>query len=215
MTSYVDAPPLGPTYYYQVSAVTTVGESARSGERSATPDATSPTTPANPDSPVAGTTQLPLYWSASTDNVRVTAYRIYRNGNLVATVPTTHYIDSGLAPGTNYGYQVRAVDAAGNQSLPSSSVSAATVSVASGATTGVLAGVVYDQSGAPLRHASVSTVLPSGGVRSDTTSPTGVWKLTSLPAGTYTITITNAGSPTRTISLTAVAGYTVLGDVTL
>ena len=73
----------------------------------------------------------------------------------------------------------------------------------------------YDQSGAPLRHASVSTVLPSGGVRSDTTSPTGVWKLTSLPAGTYTITITNAGSPTRTISLTAVAGYTVLGDVTL
>ncbi len=65
--------------------------------------------------------QVDMTWSASTDNVGVAGYEIYRateNGGLaelVATTDTTTYSDQGLADGT-YWYYLRAVDAAGNTS---------------------------------------------------------------------------------------------------
>ena len=62
-----------------------------------------------------------MNWNASTDNVGVTGYQVYRAtsnggaGTLVATAPSTNYVDPGLGDGT-YWYYLRAVDAAGNQS---------------------------------------------------------------------------------------------------
>jgi hypothetical protein len=110
---------------------------------------------------------------------------------------------------------VRAVDAAGNQSLPSTNVSATTLSVATGDTTGVLSGVAYDQSGARLKHATVTTTLPTGGVETNTTTPNGVWKLTSLPAGTYTVTISFAGLQSQSFTITVVLQHTLLANTTL
>ncbi|OBZ13169.1 chitin-binding protein [Bacillus sp. FJAT-26390] len=64
---------------------------------------------------------LMLMWNASTDNVGVTGYKIYRGSTLVATVAGTasSYTVTGLAASTTYTFNVYAVDAAGNQSAAS------------------------------------------------------------------------------------------------
>ena len=128
VTTYTDETTTdGTTYYYQVSAVNASGESARSIERSATPhasDTTPPSTPSGLKVLLTGTTQIALGWNPSTDNTGVTAYQIFRNGSLVGTVGLSRYLASGLAPGASYTFQVRALDAAGNQSPASTSLSA-------------------------------------------------------------------------------------------
>ncbi|WP_063847544.1 lytic polysaccharide monooxygenase [Bacillus sp. FJAT-28004] len=67
-------------------------------------------------------TSLMLMWSASTDNVGVTGYKIYRGTTLVTTVSgtATSYTVTGLSPSTPYTFNVYAIDAAGNQSTASS-----------------------------------------------------------------------------------------------
>jgi chitodextrinase len=57
-----------------------------------------------------------LGWPASTDNVAVTGYRVYRNGVLAGSVASNTFTDSALAASTTYSYAVQAFDAAGNQS---------------------------------------------------------------------------------------------------
>lgn len=73
-----------------------------------------------------------LSWTASTDNVGVTGYRIYRNGALYTGIARTNLIDNGLSPATTYTYQISAVDAAGNESPRSAQ--ATTTTAAAGAT---------------------------------------------------------------------------------
>ncbi len=72
------------------------------------------------------TTKITLLWVASTDNVAVTGYNIYRSGIKIATSTTTQYQDTDLSPSTTYNYTVAAYDAAGNVSEQSNSVSATT-----------------------------------------------------------------------------------------
>ncbi len=55
-----------------------------------------------------------LNWSAASDNVGVTGYRVYRDGVLVGTTTELTYLDPGLAPLTAYQYEIRAYDAATN-----------------------------------------------------------------------------------------------------
>ncbi len=62
---------------------------------------------------------MSLGWQASTDNVGVVGYRVYRGSAHVGTVSTAVYQDSGLSPSTSYSYTVVAYDAAGNASSPS------------------------------------------------------------------------------------------------
>lgn len=59
-----------------------------------------------------------LSWPAATDNVGVTAYRIYRDGSLITTLGSDarSYLATGLSPATSYTFEVRAGDAAGNWS---------------------------------------------------------------------------------------------------
>jgi fibronectin type 3 domain-containing protein len=217
VTTYTDETTTGgTTYYFQVSAVNAAGESARSGELSATPpvkDTTAPSRPGSPKIPVAGTTQVALSWTASTDNVGVTGYQVYRDGVLVGTASGLSYLDSGLAPGSSHSYTVRAVDAAGNSSQASSSVSARLARQGSGS--GILAGVVLNAGGSTLRNANVSVTLSNGTVKSTKAGNNGVWQLSSMPAGTYTVTVSLGGYPTRTTTLTAVNGQTVVGITTL
>ncbi|QPZ37637.1 CBM96 family carbohydrate-binding protein [Paramicrobacterium chengjingii] len=74
---------------------------------------------------------ISLGWDASTDNVSVTGYTVYRSpstpvqigeGTKIADVTSTGYSDASLAPGTYY-YAVTAMDAAGNTSEPSEEAS--------------------------------------------------------------------------------------------
>ncbi len=65
---------------------------------------------------------LTLTWSASSDNIAVTGYGLYRNGVAVGTTTasTRSYSFSGLVCGTSYSFGVDAFDAVGNRSLRAS-----------------------------------------------------------------------------------------------
>jgi hypothetical protein len=90
-----------------------------------TADTTAPSTPTGLASSVNGNS-ITLRWTASTDNVGVTGYRVYRNGALAANVGATSWTDTGLAISTTYSYAVSAVDAAGNESAQSVALSVRT-----------------------------------------------------------------------------------------
>ena len=101
------------------------------------PDTTAPTAPGTVTATATGSSQISLSWSASTDNVGVTGYRVERCQGVgcssftqIATSPGTSYGDSGLLASTSYSYRVRATDAAGNLSPYSSTASATTQAAA-------------------------------------------------------------------------------------
>jgi chitodextrinase len=97
-------------------------------------DTESPTAPTNLLATAISSSQINLSWTASTDNVGVTGYKIYRNGSQIGTSAATSYSDSGLTASTTYSYTVSAFDAAGNNSIQSSSASATTQAGAVGGT---------------------------------------------------------------------------------
>jgi hypothetical protein len=90
------------------------------------PNTTSPSAPSNVAATAVSSSQINLSWTASTDNVSINGYNIYRNGSQIGTSNTTSYSDTGLTPGTTYSYTVAAFDTAGNVSAQSTSVSATT-----------------------------------------------------------------------------------------
>ncbi|TXR68239.1 lytic polysaccharide monooxygenase, partial [Bacillus sp. AR18-7] len=82
-----------------------------------------PSTPQSLHSMGETETTVDLMWQASTDNVRVDYYQIYRNGQLIHTkVSETRMIDTGLQPDTLYTYEVRAVDTSGKVSEASNTL---------------------------------------------------------------------------------------------
>ncbi|MEZ0114564.1 endoglucanase [Catenulispora sp. EB89] len=89
-------------------------------------DTTPPTAPTNLAATVTTSTSATLSWTASTDNVGVTGYDVYRGGTLAGTATGTTYTDTGLSPSTAYTYSVKAFDAAGNVSQASNPVTATT-----------------------------------------------------------------------------------------
>ena len=100
-----------------VAVLTVVGAAALAAVATAK-DTTGPTRPTGltPSSTTADS--IAIKWNASTDNVGVTGYRVYRNGTLVTTTTARSYTLVGLKCGTAYVVSVVARDAAGNQSLP-------------------------------------------------------------------------------------------------
>jgi chitodextrinase len=91
------------------------------------PDTQAPSTPTNLTALAVSSSQINLSWSASTDNVGVTGYKIFRDGTQITTVATSSYADTGLSPSTTYSYTVAAFDAAGNTSAQSSPASGTTL----------------------------------------------------------------------------------------
>ncbi len=79
-------------------------------------DTQAPTVPTNLAAVPVLPTQINLSWTASTDNVGVTGYKVFRDGNFLGAVSGTTYPDGGLAPNTSYSYRVSAYDAIGNES---------------------------------------------------------------------------------------------------
>ncbi len=91
-------------------------------------DTTAPTTPTNLTA-TGFSNKISLVWSASTDNVGVAGYRVYRDGipAVFATATSTAYVDINIAPVEVHTYTVAAYDAAGNASPQSNSASAVTL----------------------------------------------------------------------------------------
>ncbi len=125
-------------------------------------DTQPPTAPSSLTGSASGT-RVTLNWHASTDNVGVKKYDVYRDGSLAGTVlgsgspPDTTFNDSGLSANTTYQYYVVALDAAGNASAHSNQIS---VKTGSGCTNAVC---------------TVTTIT------TDTDVP---WGLVTLPDGT-------------------------------
>jgi hypothetical protein len=118
-------------HFYRVAAVDAAGNvgvaSAAVKGTAVAPDTAEPSVPAGVSAAASGSTAVTLSWTASTDNVGVTGYSVFRGtaagftadaSTKVADVTALTYADSGLAAGT-YFYRVVAKDAAGNASAAS------------------------------------------------------------------------------------------------
>lgn len=93
-------------------------------------DTQAPSVPTGLKALAASSTQVQLSWNAASDNVGVSGYHVYRNGQQIATTSGTTYADSGLASGSAYAYTVAAYDAAGNVSAQSAPANITTPSAA-------------------------------------------------------------------------------------
>jgi chitodextrinase len=120
----------GSAYTFDVDAYDAAGNRSTKaslvGSTSACADTQAPSTPANVSASSRTATSIALGWSASTDNVGVVGYGLYRNGALVGTSATTTGIFSGLACNTNYTLALDAYDAAGNRSAKTTTMVATT-----------------------------------------------------------------------------------------
>lgn len=118
------------TYSYTVKAFDAAGNvSGSSNAVSIRIDGLPPTAPANAKATALADNQISLTWTVSTDNVKVTGYKVYRDGTEVGTTTAASYTDTGLTPDTAYSYTVKAFDAAGNLS-PASNAAIATTFLA-------------------------------------------------------------------------------------
>ncbi|MFB8758226.1 carbohydrate binding domain-containing protein [Streptomyces nigra] len=89
-------------------------------------DGQAPSAPGNLRSTGTSSTSVSLAWNASTDNVGVTGYDVFRGTTQVLSVSGTSATVGGLSPSTAYTFTVKARDAAGNVSAASNSVSVTT-----------------------------------------------------------------------------------------
>ncbi len=137
----------GTTYRYRVRATDAAGNlsgysavvNATTPAQTGGGDTTAPSVPSNFQATVGSSSQISLSWTASTDNVGVTGYRLERctgsncaNFVQIATPSNTSYSNSGLTASTTYRYRIRATDAAGNLSGYSAVVNATTPAQTSG-----------------------------------------------------------------------------------
>jgi calcineurin-like phosphoesterase family protein len=115
---YIGDPGTGKTWDVAYDAVTL----------STSSDLVAPSTPTGVTATVIGSNHVNIMWNPSTDNVGVTAYRVYRGGVAIGTVGghATGSADFGASPSTSYTYTVDATDGTGNRSPQSGPASATT-----------------------------------------------------------------------------------------
>jgi chitodextrinase len=183
-------------------------------------DTTAPTKPTNVTATAVGTTQVTVSWKASTDNVNVKEYDLYRSKGSaspikIATLAGLNYGDSGLASDTEYAYYVIAKDAAGNASVASDTVRVMTATApAPNQRPGVVRGTVKSASGRPL--SGIRVTLWVGDKRFQaTTNWRGQYMITKIPAGKYQVKIQRKAYDSKTYTIHVTAAKTKWLDITL
>lgn len=182
-------------YSFAVSAYDAQGnESALSSTVQATtlppPDTQAPTAP-SVLSATADEVSAMLSWTASTDNVGVTGYRILRDSVEIATTTATSYTDTGLTASTTYLYAVSAYDAAANES------SATSLSVTTDTASGALpSGWTYADIGSV---GVAGNVFHSGGEYTIQASGADIWFNVDAFGYAYT-TLSGDGSITARVT---------------
>jgi len=182
-------------------------------------DTQAPTAPGNLTATASSPTTVDLKWNASTDNVGVAKYNVYRGTTKIATVTTTSYGDTGLKAGTKYSYYVTAEDAAGNVSAKSATATATTNRATKrghikGQVTLTSSDTVSAASGDTASYASV-TIWVNGNKRLEYTNRKGNYDIGRLPAGTYTVKYASRGRVSQTVQVTVGEGQTVIKNVSL
>src|SRR5204862_1530304 len=126
------------------------------------PYTTPPSVPTGLRATAVSSSQINLSWAASSDNVGVSGYRVFRDGAQIATTSATSFPNTGLSPSTTYSYTVAAFDAAGNLSAQSSPASATTPAASD--TTPPTVSITSPANGAPVKGTVIVTASASDNV---------------------------------------------------
>jgi hypothetical protein len=144
-------------------------------------DTQPPTAPTALGATAASSSQINLSWTAATDNVGVTGYRIERcqgaacsNFGQIASQTAITFNDTGLSANTSYSYRVLAVDAATNTS-PYSNTASATTQVAP-PVTGLVAAYAFNEG-------SGTTVTDASGTSNAGTTASTTWTTSGKNGG--------------------------------
>jgi len=196
------------TTTYTLTATNSAGSATATVKITVTPDTTPPSVPGNLTAKAVSSSQINLSWTASTDNVGVVGYRVYRNGTQVGTTSQTSYSDTGLAASTTYIYTVAAYDAAGNVSAQSAPVSATTLAAGQAPAivsfTATPASIAVGQS-STLSWSVTGSPAPALSINQGVGTVTGATSISVSPTTTttYTLTATNgAGSASANSTVT-------------
>lgn len=129
------------------------------------PDLAAPAAPSNLRNTGKTDTTVSLAWNATTDNVGVRAYNVYRNGTKVGQTTDLVFTDTGLAASTGYSYTVAATDYALNLGAVSSAIAVTTnapmAPIVYDAYSPIVAGE-FDASDGATRNGSFATGLDTG-----------------------------------------------------
>jgi len=174
-----------------------------------------PTPPVLNSASAKNSNEVDLTWSASSDNVGVTGYEIFRNSLPVASVSGTSlsWADTSVSANTTYNYAVEAFDAVGNHSLLGNSITVTTpASLRSG---GAPLISFFTANPSTVSAGEAATLSWSVSGATTITIDNGVGNVSNLTlksvapiqSTTYTLTATNSWG-----SATAVAGVHVNGS---
>lgn len=177
--------------------------------QSATPDTTTPSVPTDITAVPVSDTQINLSWTASTDNVGVSGYQVFRDGGVtpIATPSTNSYSDSGLTASSLYTYTVKAVDAAANISSASSPVSTTTLALPPADTTPPTVLIIAPAQGSILSAGTTNTTLS---VSTNENASCAYASVTGTPFASMTLFSTTGATSHNTIlsGLTNSSSYT-------
>ena len=182
-------------------------------------DTTPPTAPLNLIASNPSPSQIQLSWGASTDNVGVSQYAIYRNSSYLVSVSSgacCNYTDSSVTSGGTYTYYVTAYDARGNISSPSNTV---TITASSSNNTDTINDTTAPSW--PSGHTYGSIILSSTSIRvnwSSATDNVGVMGYKIYRNGTQITTTTlleytDSGLAPATAYSYSVSAYDAAGNV--
>ncbi|HSS39810.1 MAG TPA: fibronectin type III domain-containing protein, partial [Polyangia bacterium] len=127
------------TYSYRVRATDAAGNlgpysTVATAITTTSTDVQAPSAPGALTATATSGSQINLVWTAATDDVGVTAYRVERCQGAactafaqIAAATTVTFSDTGLAAGVSYSYRVRASDGAGNLGAYSNVATATTL----------------------------------------------------------------------------------------
>ncbi|HLX67234.1 MAG TPA: PA14 domain-containing protein, partial [Puia sp.] len=119
------------TYYYVVRTIDSTAAAPLSNQAIAVTasDKTPPTAPGNLQVVTTSSSSVSLIWNSATDNVAVTGYYIYVNGQKSYATPVgdTTFTVADLNANQEYSFYVVAVDGSGNVSAHSNQISAPTI----------------------------------------------------------------------------------------
>ncbi|MFI6729596.1 NPCBM/NEW2 domain-containing protein [Streptomyces atratus] len=121
----------GKTVSY-VTVPVAAGASVTASAGTTVGDTTAPSVPTGLTAGNVTSNSVDLKWTASTDDVGVTGYQIYRGTTLVGSSAGTSFTATGLSASTPYSFTVKAVDAAQNASGASTAVSVTTADSGNG-----------------------------------------------------------------------------------
>jgi hypothetical protein len=161
-------------------------------------DTEPPSAPSNVVATAQSPTSVSLAWAASTDNVGVKEYKIYRNGSLLTTTSSVGYTDTAAVASTAYVYGVAAFDAAGNHSSTSTAPSVTTPSAppSPGGSVAFRAGSTAQVGASTSLVVAKPAGLATGDVMIATVSSRGIPNITP-PAGWSLVTSTDNSTTMR------------------